>query len=293
MEITKTNYNYNKDINSNSLNLSTNKLLTLIDDINIYNLIIKDLKKYNDLIILPDITYLEGLEETLEVENNITHIIINYEIFTKNNLNLHEILQFLLNIKKNIKYSNLDIIILLKENNLEIQEKLQLIDINKIFVISNMNPDLLYNIFKNNIYNNDYSLNKDIIVNKLINLEKNNMKIINKYDIKNNPKDISRSSNLMKIISKIPKYISAIFDHNNSKINTLTNIYKFNDLKKEYNKKLKLNENINKYTINNNKNSININTNNNTDYDLINLPISNLIKNYKKIEIILSNKEDI
>ena len=285
--------NNNLDTNNNVINSNTTKILTLIDDHKRYNSIISKLNNYKDLLILPDITYLEGLEETLEVNYDISIIIINYEIFTKNNLNLHEILQFLLNIKKNIKYSNLDIIILLKENNLEIQEKLQLIDINKIFVISNMNPDFLYNIFKNNIYNNDYSLNKDIIVNKLINLEKNNMKIINKYDIKNNPKDISKSSNLMKIISKIPKYISAIFDHNNSKINTLTNIYRFNDLKKEYNKKLKLNENINKYTINNNKNSININTNNNTDYDLINLPISNLIKNYKKIEIILSNKEDI
>lgn len=285
--------NNNLDTNNNVINSNTTKILTLIDDHKIYNSIISKLNNYKDLLILPDITYLEGLEETLEVNYDISIIIINYEIFTKNNLNLHEILQFLLNIKKNIKYSNLDIIILLKENNLEIQEKLQLIDINKIFVISNMNPDFLYNIFKNNIYNNDYSLNKDIIVNKLIHLEKNNMKIINKYDIKNNHKDISKSSNLMKIISKIPKYISAIFDHNNSKINTLTNIYRFNDLKKEYNKKLKLNENINKYTINNNKNSININTNNNTDYDLINLPISNLIKNYKKIEIILTNKEDI
>ena len=285
--------NNNLDTNNNVINSNTTKILTLIDDHKIYNSIISKLNNYKDLLILPDITYLEGLEETLEVNYDISIIIINYEIFTKNNLNLHEILQFLLNIKKNIKYSNLDIIILLKENNLEIQEKLQLIDINKIFVISNMNPDFLYNIFKNNIYNNDYSLNKDIIVNKLIHLEKNNMKIINKYDIKNNHKDISKSSNLMKIISKIPKYISAIFDHNNSKINTLTNIYRFNDLKKEYNKKLKLNENINKYTINNNKNSININTNNNTDYDLINLTISNLIKNYKKIEIILSNKEDI
>ena len=285
--------NNNLDTNNNVINSNTTKILTLIDDHKIYDSIISKLNNYKDLLILPDITYLEGLEETLEVNYDISIIMINYEIFTKNNLNLHEILQFLLNIKKNIKYSNLDIIILLKENNLEIQEKLQLIDINKIFVISNMNSDFLYNIFKNNIYNNDYSLNKDIIVNKLIHLEKNNMKIINKYDIKNNHKDISKSSNLIKIISKIPKYISAIFDHNNSKINTLTNIYKFNDLKKEYNKKLKLNENINKYTINNNKNSININTNNNTDYDLINLPISNLIKNYKKIEIILSNKEDI
>lgn len=291
MKMMKNNNNLNTS--NNIFNSDTIKILTLIDDHKIYDLIISKLKNYKDLFILPDITYLEGLEETLEVNYDISIIIINYEIFTKNNLNLHEILQFLLNIKKNIKYSNLDIIILLKENNLEIQEKLQLIDINKIFVISNMNPDFLYNIFKNNIYNNDYSLNKNIIVNKLINLEKNNMEIINKYDSKNNPKDISKNSNLIKIISTIPKYISTIFNHNNSKVNTLTNIYKFNDLKKEYTKKLKLNENINKYTINNNKNSININTNNNTDYDLMNLPISNLIKNYKKIEIILSNKEDI
>lgn len=292
MKMMKNNNNLNTS--NNIFNSDTIKILTLIDDHKIYDLIISKLKNYKDLLILPDITYLEGLEETLEVNYDISIIIINYEIFTKNNFNLHEILQFLLNIKKNIKYSNLDIIILLKENNLEIQEKLQLIDINKIFVISNMNPDFLYNILKNNnIYNNDYSLNKNIIVNKLINLEKNNMEIINKYDSKNNPKDISKSSNLIKILSIIPKYISTIFNHNNSKVNTLTNIYKFNDLKKEYTKKLKLNENINKYTINNNKNSININTNNTTDYDLINLPISNLIKNYKKIEIILNNKEDI
>ena len=286
--------NNNLYTSNNVINSNTTKILTLIDDHKIYDSIISKLNNYKDLLILPDITYLEGLEETLEVNYEISIIIINYEIFTKNNLNLHEILQFLLNIKKNIKYSNLDIIILLKENNLEIQEKLQLIDINKIFVISNMNSDFLYNILKNNnIYNNDYSLNKNIIVNKLINLEKNNMEIINKYDSKNNPKNISKNSNLIKIISTIPKYISTIFNHNNPKVNTLTNIYKFNDLKKEYTKKLKLNENINKYTINNNKNSININTNNTTDYDLINLPISNLIKNYKKIEIILSNKEDI
>ena len=291
MKMIKNNDNLNTS--NNIINSNTIKILTLIDDHKIYDSIISKLNNYKDLLILPDITYLEGLEETLEVNYDISIIIINYEIFTKNNFNLHEILQFLLNIKKNIKYSNLDIIILLKENNLEIQEKLQLIDINKIFVISNMNSDFLYNIFKNNIYNNDYSLNKNIIVNKLINLEKNNIEIINKYDSKNNPKDISKNSNLIKIISTIPIYISTIFNHNNSKVNTLTNIYKFNDLKKEYTKKLKLNENINKYTINNNKNSININTNNTTDYDLINLPISNLIKNYKKIEIILSNKEDI
>ena len=152
MKMIKNNDNLNTS--NNIINSDTIKILTLIDDHKIYDSIISKLKKYKDLLILPDITYLEGLEETLEVNYDISIIIINYEIFTKNNFNLHEILQFLLNIKKNIKYSNLDIIILLKENNLEIQEKLQLIDINKIFVISNINSDFLYNILKNNnIYN--------------------------------------------------------------------------------------------------------------------------------------------
>lgn len=284
MEITKTNYNYNKDINSNGLKLNTNKLLTLIDDINIYNSIIKDLKKYNDLIILPDITYLEGLEETLEVENNITHIIINYEIFLKNNLNLHEILQLLLNIKKNERYNNdvLDIIILLQEEDLNIKEKLQLININKIFIINNINSNFLYNILKNN----------------LMNFEKN---ILNTEHTKNN-KNNKESSGFSRLLTSVSKYISCIFKQNKSEIIQLQNIYKFNDLKKEYTKKIKLNESSTKYIVNNNNsnnannaNNINIITTSQETYnnELINLPLSNLINKYKKIEIILSDKEDI
>ena len=293
MEITKTNYNYNKDINSNGLKLNTNKLLTLIDDINIYNLIIKDLKKYNDLIILPDITYLEGLEETLEVENNITHIIINYEIFLKNNLNLHEILQLLLNIKKNERYNNdvLDIIILLQEEDLNIKEKLQLININKIFIINNINSNFLYNILKNNkIPNLQNNFNEDILINNLMNFEKN---ILNTEHTKNN-KNNKESSGFSRLLTSVSKYISCIFK--------LQNIYKFNDLKKEYTKKIKLNESSTKYIVNNNNsnnannaNNINIITTSQETYnnELINLPLSNLINKYKKIEIILSDKEDI
>ena len=293
MEITKTNYKYNnKDINSNSLNLSTNKLLTLIDDINIYNSIIKDLKKYNDLIILPDITYLEGLEETLEVENNITHIIINYEIFLKNNLNLHEILQLLLNIKKNKKYNNdvLDIIILLQEEDLNIKEKLQLININKIFIINNINSNFLYNILKNNkIPNLQNNFNEDILINNLMNFENN--------------KNDKESSGFSRLLTSVSKYISCIFKQNKSEIIQLQNIYKFSDLKKEYTKKIKLNESSTKYIVNNNNsnNANNSNSNSNIintsqetyDNELINLPLSNLINKYKKIEIILSDKEDI
>lgn len=261
MEITKTNYNYNKDINSNGLKLNTNKLLTLIDDINIYNLIIKDLKKYNDLIILPDITYLEGLEETLEVENNITHIIINYEIFLKNNLNLHEILQLLLNIKKNERYNNdvLDIIILLQEEDLNIKEKLQLININKIFIINNINSNFLYNILKNNkIPNLQNNFNEDILINNLMNFEKN---ILNTEHTKNN-KNNKESSGFSRLLTSVSKYISCIFKQNKSEIIQLQNIYKFNDLKKEYTKKIKLNESSTKYIVNNN-NSNNANNANN------------------------------
>ena len=303
MEITKTNYKYNnKDINSNSLNLSTNKLLTLIDDINIYNSIIKDLKKYNDLIILPDITYLEGLEETLEVENNITHIIINYEIFLKNNLNLHEILQLLLNIKKNKKYNNdvLDIIILLQEEDLNIKEKLQLININKIFIINNINSNFLYNILKNNkIPNLQNNFNEDILINNLMNFEKN---ILDIKETKNNKND-KESSGFSRLLTSVSKYISCIFKQNKSEIIQLQNIYKFSDLKKEYTKKIKLNESSTKYIVNNNNsnNANNSNSNSNIintsqetyDNELINLSLSNLISKCKKIEIILSDKEDI
>ena len=299
MEIKKTSYNYNnKDINSNSLNLSTNKLLTLIDDINIYNLIIKDLKKYNDLVILPDITYLEGIEETLEVENNITHIIINYEIFLKNNLNLHEIIQLLLNIKKNKKYNNdvLDIIILLQEEDLNIKEKLQLININKIFIIKNINSNFLYNILKNNkIPNLQNNFNEDVLINNLMNFEKN---ILNIEHTKNNKND-KESSGFSKLLTSVSKYISCIFKQNKSEIIQPQNIYKFNDLKKEYTKKIKLNESSTKYILtSNNSNGTNnssiITTSQETyNNELINLPLSNLINKYKKIEIILSDKEDI
>lgn len=305
MEITKTNYKYNnKDINTNGLNLSTNKLLTLIDDINIYNLIIKDLKKYNDLIILPDITYLEGLEETLEVENNITHIIINYEIFLKNNLNLHEILQLLLNIKKNKKYNNdvLDIIILLQEEDLNIKEKLQLININKIFIIKNINSNFLYNILKNNkIPNLQNNFNEDVLINNLMNFEKNILNIKHTKNNKNNKESLGFS----KLLTSVSKYISCIFKQNKSEIIQLQNIYKFNDLKKEYTKKIKLSENSTKYIVNNNNsnNSNNANNTNNSNIitnlqetynnELIDLSLSNLINKYKKIEIILSDKEDI
>ena len=293
MEITKTNYNYNKDINSNGLKLNTNKLLTLIDDINIYNLIIKDLKKYNDLVILRDITYLEGIKETLEVENNITHIIINYEIFLKNNLNLHEILQLLLNIKKNKKYNNdvLDIIILLQEEDLNIKEKLQLININKIFIIKNINSNFLYNILKNNkITNLQNNVNEDILINNLMNFEKN---ILNIEHTKNNKND-KESSGFSKLLTSVSKYISCIFKQNKSEIIQLQNIYKFNDLKKEYTKKIKLNESSTKYIVtNNNNNSIITSSQETYNNELINLPLSNLINKYKKIEIILSDKEDI
>ena len=300
MEITKTNYNYNKDINSNGLKLNTNKLLTLIDDINIYNLIIKDLKKYNDIIILPDITYLEGLEETLEVENNITHIIINYEIFLKNNLNLHEILQLLLNIKKNERYNNdvLDIIILLQEEDLNIKEKLQLININKIFIINNINSNFLYNILKNNkIPNLQNNFNEDVLISNLMNFEKNILNIKHTKNNKNNKND-KESSGFSKLLTSVSKYISCVFKQNKSEIIQLQNIYKFNDLKKEYTKKIKLNENSTKYIVtNNNSNATNnsIITSSQETYnnELINLPLSNLINKYKKIEIILSDKEDI
>ena len=130
-----------------------------------------------------------------------------------------------------------------------------------------------------------------------MNFEKN---ILDIKETKNNKND-KESSGFSRLLTSVSKYISCIFKQNKSEIIQLQNIYKFSDLKKEYTKKIKLNESSTKYIVNNNNsnnannsNSNIINTSQETyDNELINLPLSNLINKYKKIEIILSDKEDI
>ena len=135
-----------------------------------------------------------------------------------------------------------------------------------------------------------------------MNFEKN---ILNIEHTKNNKND-KESSGFSKLLTSVSKYISCIFKQNKSEIIQLQNIYKFNDLKKEYTKKIKLSENSTKYIVSNNNsnnaNNTNTNTNNSNiittsqetyNNELINLSLSNLISKCKKIEIILSDKEDI
>ncbi|MBF0990237.1 MAG: hypothetical protein HXK70_05765 [Clostridiales bacterium] len=130
-----------------------------------------------------------------------------------------------------------------------------------------------------------------------MNFEKNILNIKHTKNNKNN-KNNKESSGFSKLLTSVSKYISCVFKQNKSEIIQLQNIYKFNDLKKEYTKKIKLNENSTKYIVtNNNSNATNnsIITSSQETYnnELINLPLSNLINKYKKIEIILSDKEDI
>ena len=134
------------------------------------------------------------------------------------------------------------------------------------------------------------NVNEDILINNLMNFEKN---ILNIEHTKNNKND-KESSGFSKLLTSVSKYISCIFKQNKSEIIQLQNIYKFNDLKKEYTKKIKLNESSTKYIVtNNNNNSIITSSQETYNNELINLPLSNLINKYKKIEIILSDKEDI
>ena len=155
---------------NNVITDKTSKILTLIDNSNIYNSLITNLTFFNNLIFLPDITYLEGIDETLEVNDDITHIIINYEIFNKSGLTLHETLQFLLNIQKkntNIR-KNIEIIILIPHEDLEVQEKLQLIDINKIFITTDISYLFLYEIITNgNTYSKTYNSSEDELIKAL------------------------------------------------------------------------------------------------------------------------------
>ena len=313
---------------NNVITDKTSKILTLIDNSNIYNSLITNLTFFNNLIFLPDITYLEGIDETLEVNDDITHIIINYEIFNKSGLTLHETLQFLLNIQKkntNIR-RNIEIIILIPHEDLEVQEKLQLIDINKIFIATDISYLFLYEIITNdNTYSKTYNSSEDELIKSLIALDTktlskdntfsaNNSLItnhsynsikhrslnVNTNTNSNNPNNKSKSStntlknfSLIELFSNFHNSISNIFQKKSKDTDVVTNIYKFKELQKHYllktkeekTKKIKLNENTAKYYSNN----LSITT----DTQFIDLPISNLIQKYKKIEIILSDKEDI
>ena len=313
---------------NNVITDKTSKILTLIDNSNIYNSLITNLTFFNNLIFLPDITYLEGIDETLEVNDDITHIIINYEIFNKSGLTLHETLQFLLNIQKkntNIR-KNIEIIILIPHEDLEVQEKLQLIDINKIFIATDISYLFLYEIITNdNTYSKTYNSSEDELIKSLIALDTktlskdntfsaNNSLItnhsynsikhrslnVNTNTNSNNPNNKSKSStnaqknfSLIELFSNFHNSISNIFQKKSKNTDVVTNIYKFKELQKHYllktkeekTKKIKLNENTAEYYSNN----LSITT----DTQFIDLPISNLIQKYKKIEIILSDKEDI
>lgn len=315
------NNNYNNVITD-----KTSKILTLIDNSNIYNSLITNLTFFNNLIFLPDITYLEGIDETLEVNDDITHIIINYEIFNKSGLTLHETLQFLLNIQKkntNIR-KNIEIIILIPHEDLEVQEKLQLIDINKIFIATDISYLFLYEIITNsNAYSKTYNSSEDELIKSLIALDTKTLSKDNTFSANNslitnhsynsikhrslnvntnsnNPNNKSKSStntlknfSLIELFSNFHNSISNIFQKKSKDTDVVTNIYKFKELQKHYllktkeekTKKIKLNENTAKYYSNN----LSITT----DTQFIDLPISNLIQKYKKIEIILSDKEDI
>lgn len=317
------NNNYNNVITD-----KTSKILTLIDNSNIYNSLITNLTFFNNLIFLPDITYLEGIDETLEVNDDITHIIINYEIFNKSGLTLHETLQFLLNIQKkntNIR-KNIEIIILIPHEDLEVQEKLQLIDINKIFITTDISYLFLYEIITNsNAYSKTYNSSEDELIKSLIALDTKTLSKDNTFSANNslitnhssnsikhtslnvnyntnsnNPNNKSKSSTntlknffLIELFSNFHNSISNIFQKKSKDTDVVTNIYKFKELQKHYllktkeekTKKIKLNENTAEYYSNN----LSITT----DTQFIDLPISNLIQKYKKIEIILSDKEDI
>lgn len=313
---------------NNVITDKTSKILTLIDNSNIYNSLITNLTFFNNLIFLPDITYLEGIDETLEVNDDITHIIINYEIFNKSGLTLHETLQFLLNIQKkntNIR-KNIEIIILIPHEDLEVQEKLQLLDINKIFITTDISYLFLYEIITNsNAYSKTYNSSEDELIKSLIALDTKNLSKDNTFSANNslitnhssnsikhtflsvnnntnsnNPNNKSKSStNTLKNFSLIELFynfhnsISNIFQKKSKDTDVVTNIYKFKELQKHYllktkeekTKKIKLNENTAEYYSNN----LSITK----DTQFIDLPISNLIQKYKKIEIILSDKEDI
>ena len=163
---------------------------------------------------------------------------------------------------------------------------------------SNIDFIFLYNIISNNSIknlntSNDIYNNEEKLLNNLISLENNNIKTnenyINKLNNKFNSNMPNIFTNITKCLSKIINYTNSIKINKLKKVNkknkdcninkdSIPNLYNFKDIKNEYLKKLKINENNSKYNLSNSTIKLKSNISNN-NIKLLDLPLSNLMEN--------------
>lgn len=203
------------------------KIITAIGDKKLN----EELKKYENIEILTlDIPYKEGILEVLENEKNVDILIFNEEI--DGQIEFEDLIDTIKLINKNI-----EIIVILKENNLEKIKYLNNKKINKIFLKENFNFNNIINLIfeenkiqKNNI-NNINNLENNFYENKK-NILNNNLKKIEEKNINNNIKNIDEN------------YFNNIYEKNKYKIKE--NEIKKNKLKIKKKKENKIQKIINK-----------------------------------------------
>ena len=181
------------------------KIITAIGDKKLN----EELKKYENIEILTlDIPYKEGILEVLENEKNIDILIFNEEI--DGQIEFEDLIDTIKLINKNI-----EIIVILRENNLEKIKYLNNKKINKIFLKENFNFNNIINLIfeenkiqKNNInnINNINNLENNFYENKKNNLNYN-LKKIEEKNINNNIKNIEEN------------YLNNLYEKNKYKIN--------------------------------------------------------------------------
>ena len=181
------------------------KIITAIGDKKLN----EELKKYENIEILTlDIPYKEGILEVLENEKNVDILIFNEEI--DGQIEFEDLIDTIKLINKNI-----EIIVILRENNLEKIKYLNNKKINKIFLKENFNFNNIINLIfeenkiqKNNInnINNINNLENNFYENKKNNLNYN-LKKIEEKNINNNIKNIEEN------------YLNNLYEKNKYKIN--------------------------------------------------------------------------
>ena len=227
------------------------EIITVMDNIEFNNKLKEKCKNNDNILIHPDISYLEGINEILEINNNIELIIINSMITTK---------ELLLNTISNIfEKKKIQIIVFLEKEDLEFRKLLISFGLKYIFLNNQIDLNDLVNIIVKDQKIREIELEEEMFYADNIN--------------KNTNKNIIKGTGLFN--SKIFKTILSL---KNKDIIKLNNNHSINDNISKYNKYNNIGKNSN------NLNNLNTNTEN-----TININVQEMIKNIKEITLILND----
>ena len=237
------------------------EIITVMDNIEFNNKLKEKFKHNNNILIHPDISYLDGINEFLEINNNIELIILNSMITTK---------ELLLNTISSIfEKKKIQIIVFLEKEDLEFRKLLISLGLKHIFLNNQIDLNDLVNIIMKDQKLREIELEEEIRILKEKLFYADSINNTNSNSVNNNL--INKQNGLFN--SKIFK---TILTFKNRDIINLNNTHSIND-------------NISKY----NKSSNNLINNSNLKYNnsnnTINIDVQEMLKNIKEITLTLND----